>query len=486
MLIFNCTKATEEFFTVTQGGEKQTIIETPASKEMDENVALLQYKDGSPAQPFQWVLHTVSIRQRNCLVALEVNTCFCVIVAGLEKADSESFLDSFRAFLSIQVLDYGIENQVWQQADTKNFIANTVEHFAEFRFFQRMDHKLHKLMNEIVRHFQERARYGAELLDDSELLVDFCRVVNRTPREHQTLSDQKSIVPIREMLLYWQQQYCGISSEQALVTRQKLAMHADKKIEGIIEKLGNTSPVVMESAYPEPEDISYVLVPGNELPDSDELDFIDEVLFKYEAESSLADASVLHGFLTAIASGPNKCSPSEWLDKIWGGDADQPEWESGAEMEGFMNIVFNMMNNITQKLTDNAQNFTAVMKCNDRQIFSSDWCCGYIDGVMLDEQVWSAMPNHMLAQVDLIDTVAGAMLKEGVLSSLETHARADAVILAALKLHAYWSRKQGGSPRMLPDVPMSVSQQPVFSHKTGRNDPCPCGSGKKFKKCCLH
>ena len=21
--------------------------------------------------------------------------------------------------------------------------------------------------------------------------------------------------------------------------------------------------------------------------------------------------------------------------------------------------------------------------------------------------------------------------------------------------------------------------------KTGRNDPCPCGSGKKFKKCCL-
>lgn len=24
------------------------------------------------------------------------------------------------------------------------------------------------------------------------------------------------------------------------------------------------------------------------------------------------------------------------------------------------------------------------------------------------------------------------------------------------------------------------------TEKTGRNDPCPCGSGKKFKKCCLH
>jgi uncharacterized protein YecA (UPF0149 family) len=23
-----------------------------------------------------------------------------------------------------------------------------------------------------------------------------------------------------------------------------------------------------------------------------------------------------------------------------------------------------------------------------------------------------------------------------------------------------------------------------FGDKIGRNDPCPCGSGKKFKKCC--
>jgi len=24
------------------------------------------------------------------------------------------------------------------------------------------------------------------------------------------------------------------------------------------------------------------------------------------------------------------------------------------------------------------------------------------------------------------------------------------------------------------------------SEKIGRNDPCPCGSGKKYKKCCMH
>lgn len=30
----------------------------------------------------------------------------------------------------------------------------------------------------------------------------------------------------------------------------------------------------------------------------------------------------------------------------------------------------------------------------------------------------------------------------------------------------------------------SVGTSPVKVEKTGRNDPCPCGSGKKYKKCC--
>ncbi|MBS9767453.1 MAG: SEC-C domain-containing protein [Flavobacteriaceae bacterium] len=29
------------------------------------------------------------------------------------------------------------------------------------------------------------------------------------------------------------------------------------------------------------------------------------------------------------------------------------------------------------------------------------------------------------------------------------------------------------------------SNAPISNKKVGRNDPCPCGSGKKYKKCCL-
>jgi preprotein translocase subunit SecA len=30
-----------------------------------------------------------------------------------------------------------------------------------------------------------------------------------------------------------------------------------------------------------------------------------------------------------------------------------------------------------------------------------------------------------------------------------------------------------------------IVRKPAVSHKIGRNDPCPCGSGKKYKNCCM-
>jgi len=34
-------------------------------------------------------------------------------------------------------------------------------------------------------------------------------------------------------------------------------------------------------------------------------------------------------------------------------------------------------------------------------------------------------------------------------------------------------------------IPLAQAMGARASTKTGRNDPCPCGSGLKYKKCCL-
>ena len=40
------------------------------------------------------------------------------------------------------------------------------------------------------------------------------------------------------------------------------------------------------------------------------------------------------------------------------------------------------------------------------------------------------------------------------------------------------------APKAAPQQPPQPKQMPVHSNKVGRNDPCPCGSGKKYKSCC--
>ena len=44
--------------------------------------------------------------------------------------------------------------------------------------------------------------------------------------------------------------------------------------------------------------------------------------------------------------------------------------------------------------------------------------------------------------------------------------------------HNAVTSREDGAPDAVPDKPM-----PAVSHKVGRNEPCPCGSGKKYKQC---
>ena len=56
------------------------------------------------------------------------------------------------------------------------------------------------------------------------------------------------------------------------------------------------------------------------------------------------------------------------------------------------------------------------------------------------------------------------------------------------KTHDHWEQsffeKEDGEWRFLDAKGIQVGPYRRAEPKTGRNDPCPCGSGKKFKKCC--
>ncbi len=91
---------------------------------------------------------------------------------------------------------------------------------------------------------------------------------------------------------------------------------------------------------------------------------------------------------------------------------------------------------------------------------------------------------------DIFDLFEGYELK---FSSLEQVEEIGQLITDVVNNTRLWSNRGytpkelhalNGSPLQEPPEIEAPKQEPIRVQKIGRNDPCPCGSGKKYKKCC--
>jgi SWIM/SEC-C metal-binding protein len=78
--------------------------------------------------------------------------------------------------------------------------------------------------------------------------------------------------------------------------------------------------------------------------------------------------------------------------------------------------------------------------------------------------------------------------KRPVVVRVKTLKRAEEIIELGKKHH--WEVIAGVEPDKSEDISdvkklLSSSEPKKYEIEAGRNDPCPCGSGLKFKKCCL-
>ncbi|MGB1311791.1 MAG: UPF0149 family protein, partial [Leucothrix sp.] len=484
MLIFNCTKAAQDFFTITRKGKKQTIVETPPCKEMSEDSLHLTSQSEKPLRIQQWMLHAVSIKRKHCLVAVEVNTRFCVVLAGLKKADLEGFLSLFKTYFSSQVLGYGNEVGIWNGKDSKKIVKETLNHFAETHFFRRYDSSVQARINGIVQELRHWADVEPTLLTDENTLLNFSYRSNTRLWKSKAYPKQDYIVPNEEMLIGWQQLYQKATPKQLTANRKIMREYEQKRMAAFREHLQGGS---LLSGLPEQPltDESGLIMPSSEALSDDDLEFLDDMLSKYETEFSLQNASSLHGFLTAVISGPNMMPPSHWLPQIWG--EKQPNWEGMDELQRFMGAVFTMMNNISATLMDAPQDFVAIFIGDQDNAIVNYWCAGYLSATDMDEEAWANLPDHLAEKMSFLDEVALKLTVDGGKPLLVQKPLCDEIVSIAQALHAYWLTQRSPVPRGMqsksntkrPDNVIQLKpQHPVTGQKTGRNEPCPCGSGK--------
>jgi uncharacterized protein len=220
-----------------------------------------------------------------------------------------------------------------------------------------------------------------------------------------------------------------------------------------------------------------------------ELNELDEFLADPALEETSMDVSTLEGFFTALAIGPDTLMPSQWLPWVY----DMYEGKAEAEFENLeqanriLGLIMRHYNTVIRAFMNDPASFEPVY-WRGTQWGAAEWCEGFLLGTRFSREAWSRL---MVGQPKLFTPFFRLGTDEGI-ELIKTDRDAErwmnAVTPALVEIHAYWKAHRDARPADLvgDDFRLGGQRTPVTREapKVGRNDPCPCGSGKKFKKCC--
>jgi len=189
------------------------------------------------------------------------------------------------------------------------------------------------------------------------------------------------------------------------------------------------------------------------------------------------------GLFCALSVGPS-AAPSEYMPVIWNpeDDADPndgPSYDSPEQAEYVVGLLNRYCNSIARRLDAGSPHWPVLERLPD-ELDARYWAAGFMLGVSMRAQVWETRKDNefVMAFVRMIVTLG---LKEEDLgeSDIDLELReklVDALPIQLVRLHHLWHGREDPFP---PPPPTHYE-----GRKVGRNEPCPCGSGKKFKHCC--
>ena len=196
--------------------------------------------------------------------------------------------------------------------------------------------------------------------------------------------------------------------------------------------------------------------------------------------------SDLDGFLTGVAIGPEVVMPSEWLPHVWGGE--EPVFDDHLQASAILGTIMGRYNMI---LRDTAAGAFGPLfwETQDGTVIAADWAEGFMQAVALradarEPLMRSRRYGRLLVPILALcsDEAGESLLGFGPDKEDQVMAEAAEFIpLCVTEIAAYWRKRRPTPLATRSSQPISVS---LKADQTNRNDPCPCGSGRKFMVCC--
>ncbi len=226
-----------------------------------------------------------------------------------------------------------------------------------------------------------------------------------------------------------------------------------------------------------------------------------EYLMSFLSSSAVPEGTMNYfstaGLLFAVASCPEFIRPSEWMPVIF--SEEEMDYEAIEDAERVISSLLGLYNLINDQVRAGDPQLPpgCVLRRDpmdnlEEEAPLSDWSWGFAEGHRWLSKIWEEAPDNIVNEYAAIlmilyfftsRTMAEKIRKENKRQDMTLEEMAAEVIeqfgeamrgYAALGMALAQRRPEPGRTGSAPAV------------KIGRNEPCPCGSGKKYKKCCLN
>ena len=205
-------------------------------------------------------------------------------------------------------------------------------------------------------------------------------------------------------------------------------------------------------------------------------------------DGKIQNAEALDGFFAALVCCQDMIGPDEFIPILLniGPKDDITHFANKKEAKQFFKLLDDYWNNVNHQICEKEFYLPLVLSDEDGKFQAEDWAHGFFEGTELRYGIWSDLLKDNETRKFLLPIWALAhgnhenpklrLFKE----PFTEQKRGELYIAAGyyvMEMYHHFSKQRNRPPKTSKAIIRS-------DQKIGRNAPCSCGSGKKFKQCC--
>jgi uncharacterized protein len=219
-----------------------------------------------------------------------------------------------------------------------------------------------------------------------------------------------------------------------------------------------------------------------------DLEVLGEMLDQIESEEAM-DLEELDGFFAALVCGPELVMPSEYLPLVMGTEVATNPFSGEQALRLFLELVMHHWNEVVKAFETEDFFIPLLLEDEDGKSYGNNWAIGFMRGVAMRESGWKELLDDedqfarfipILALVHEDDPDPEMRPYQEPMTDERREQLLAGVSAMVTDIYRYFAPHRQRALEITTKRTLPKASKP----KVGRNDPCYCGSGKKYKKCC--